>query len=107
MLKTPGQWEAERGVKIPNRHVYHEVGLETPIDYETFRRITDTLTMMWGKERAPLTLAKDEVIETIEAKIVAFEERMVGEDWDEAAHAYRDGLEDARVAVEEMYKGGW
>ena len=50
-LKTPAEWEDLEGYRVPNRFVYHVDGRtdETPIDYETFRAITQGLTVIFTR----------------------------------------------------------
>ncbi len=46
-LRTPTEWESHEGIRIANRTVYRIHGRHefTPISYETFRNITEGLTV--------------------------------------------------------------
>lgn len=80
-LKTPHQWMAESGIRIPNVGVWRVDGRDefTPIDFETFQNTTRTLTQMFGFERIPVTMGKELLIEQIETKIEEYKENIQAE----------------------------
>lgn len=79
-LKTPRQWMLEAGIDFPNQSIWEKDGRtrETPINYETFRDITQTLCMNMMSQKIPKTIGKMEAIERVETKIEEWRETMDG-----------------------------